>query len=352
MQSRAVEDGDFTILVQYPFMHRDTQVNYLASNRPVSSFETDRRCFLGENEYGTFQAPLSLLQPELSNSQANHGDNLAALLHPLGTLQPGETGRLITQLGQARDLETARENIQRFRNPDGVTAELGKLKAFWDEYLSAMQVETSDQQMDAMLNVYNPRQCYVTLTWSRYLSSYQTGLGARGIGIRDSSQDVLAVTASVPTEGKGFLRTLLAFQKQNGSAVHQYNPLTLESSAGDSLDMEDHPHYYSDDHLWTILAVSGYLKETGDLAFLDETIPFYDKDRQGRALETGSVLEHLKRGLAFTRQDVGAHGLPLLGFADWNDTVITGEAESLFWRTAQKLCKNHHAAGASARWTW
>jgi cellobiose phosphorylase len=95
--------------------------------------------------------------------------------------------------------------------------------------------------------------------------------------------------------------------------------------------MEDRPHYYSDDHLWGILAVTMYLKETGNLAFLEERIPFYDKDKQGNILEDGRVLEHLKRGLAFTRSDVGKHGLPLLGFADWNDTVnLPAGAESLF----------------------
>src|SRR5690606_24306843 len=121
------------------------------------------------------------------------------------------------------------------------------------------------------------------------------------------------------------------FQKRDGSAMHQFNPLTMEGSAGDSLEMEDRPQYYSDDHLWLILAVCAYLKETGDLAFLDEELPFYEKDRLGQPLERSTVREHLQRGLAFTRGDVGRHGLPLLGFADWNDTVnLPAGAESLF----------------------
>ncbi len=331
MQSRAVQDGGFTVLLQYPFMHRDVQVNYFTSNLPAASFETDRKYFLGENEYGSFRAPFSLNQPQLGNSQAQRGDNIAALLHPLGDLHPGETRRLITQLGQAQSLAAAQESIHRFRNPEVVDAEFNRLHTFWDEYLSALQVETPDGQMNTMLNIHNPYQCYVAKTWSRYLSYYQLGMGSRGIGMRDSSQDVLSVLAAVPQEGKQFLRTLLSFQKRDGSAMHQFNPLTLQGSEGDSLEKEDRPHYYSDDHLWSILAGCAYLKETGDLAFLQESIPFYEKDRAGQAIESSTVLEHLQRGLMFTRQNTGLHGLPLLGFADWNDTVnLAAGAESLF----------------------
>jgi len=331
MQSRAVEDGGCTILAQYPFMTRDTRVNYLTSNLPVASFETDRKEFLGENEYGTFRAPLALQRRELGNSQARRGNNIAALLHRLGRLQPGETRRLIVQLGQASSVDAARKGIELYRDPDVVDAALEAIGAFWVDYLATLQVETPDESMNAMLNVHNPHQCYVTKTWSRYLSSYQPGLGARGIGYRDSMQDVMAVLPAVPQESKDFIRTLLSFQRRDGSAMHQFNPLTLEGSCGDSVELPDRPHYYSDDHLWGILAVAAYLKETGECAFLDEVIPFYEADRKGEPRESGSVLEHLLRGLQFTRRDVGQHGLPLLGFADWNDTInLPSGAESLF----------------------
>lgn len=331
MQSRAVNDGRLTILVQYAFMNRDTRINFFTSNLPASSFETDRRKFLADNEYGTFRDPLSLRNPELGNSQAERGDNIAALLHPLGTLLPEETRRLTVQLGQEASLADARSGIEKFRKPDAVDAALDELRAFWADYLEALQVETPDANMNGMLNVRAPHQCYVTKTWSRYLSNYQLGLGSRGIGYRDSMQDVLAVFASIPEESKDFLRTLLSFQKRDGSAMHQFNPMTLQGSEGDSLELEDRPHYYSDDHLWGVLAVTGYLRETGDLAFLEEGVPFYEKDQRGNVLETASVGEHLKRALAFTRHDTGRRGLPLLGFADWNDTVnLPRGAESLF----------------------
>jgi cellobiose phosphorylase len=192
-------------------------------------------------------------------------------------------------------------------------------------------VETPDAAMNAILNIHNPHQCFITRLWSRYLSYYQLGLGARGIGIRDSSQDILGVMANIPQDAKEFLKTLLAFQKQNGSAMHQFNPLTLEGSIGDAAEMEDRPHYYSDDHLWSVLGVTAYIKETGDLTVLDEKIPFYERDREGKPLEAASVLDHIRRALTFTRNNTGKHGLPLLGFADWNDTInLAKGAESLF----------------------
>jgi cellobiose phosphorylase len=331
MQSKAGKDGDCLVLIQYPFMFRDTKVNYFTSNLPVSSFETDRKKFLGDNEYGTWANPAGLQNDELSSTEALRGDNIAALMHHLGILQLGETKRLITQLGQEETLEDARQSIETYRNPKSVDDALAQMKSFWDEYLSALQVETPDTATNAILNIHNPHQCFITRQWSRYLSYYQLGLGARGIGIRDSSQDILGVMANIPQDAKIFLKTLLSFQKQNGSAMHNFNPLTMEGSIGDAAEMADRPHYYSDDHLWSILGVTAYIKETGDIAFLDETVPFYDKDKQGYPLESASVIDHIRRGLNFTRNDIGSHGLPLLGFADWNDTInLAKGAESLF----------------------
>jgi cellobiose phosphorylase len=331
MQSKAVIEDGYTVLCQYPFMLRDWRINYFTSNATVSSFETDRKTFLGNNEYGSFQSPLALQQPSLSNTEALRGDNIAALLHELGELQPGEEKRIITLLGQASNLAEAQPLIQAFRDPAQVEAAFDKLARFWDRYLAALQVETPEDDLDVMVNIFNARQCFTTFTWSRYLSYYQLGLGARGIGMRDSSQDVMAVLAAEPQAARQMLERLLSFQKRDGSAMHQFNPLSGLGNCGDSEEMEDRYHFYSDDHLWLIWAVCEYIKETGEVAFLEKEIPFYDKDKQEKPLESTPVLEHLLRGLAFTRANTGRHGLPLLGFADWNDTVnLPKGAESFF----------------------
>ncbi|NLE01687.1 MAG: glycosyl transferase, partial [Fibrobacter sp.] len=120
-------------------------------------------------------------------------------------------------------------------------------------------------------------------------------------------------------------------QIQNGSAMHQFNPLSMQASNGDAHEMPDRPQYYGDDHLWIVLAVTAYVKETGDTKFLSEEIPFYEKDKEGKPLAKGTVIDHLRRAMKFTKENTGAHGLPLLGFADWNDCVnLPTGAESLF----------------------
>jgi cellobiose phosphorylase len=332
MQSKMVEqEHGLIVLAQYPFMFRDLKINYFTSNAPVSSFETDRRLFLGRNEYGSWKNPLSLQEPELKNSQAVRGDNIAALLHSLGDLQPGETRRVVTLLGQEANLEQAMPVILKYRHFEQVDQAFRSLARFWDGYLERCQVETPSASMNAMLNVHNPRQCYITKNWSRYLSLYQLGFGSRGIGFRDTSQDILGILGNAPEEGKELIRLLLQVQNSSGAAMHQFNPLSMVASSGDASEQEDRPNYYSDDHLWIVLAVSAYIKETGNLAFLKEVIPYYEKGKDEKPLKKGSVFDHLVRALEFTRHDVGAHGLPLLGYADWNDTVnLRKGAESLF----------------------
>ena len=331
MQSRADELDGRTILLQYPFMFKNSKVNYFTSSLPASSFETDRKGFLGGNEYGSWKNPSSLMADQLSNTQAERGDNIAALLIPVGELAPGETRLFTTCLGQERSLSDAEPILLKYWNPDFSLSALNEIKDFWDTYLDVVQVKTPDKALNSMLNIHNPRQCYTTKQWSRYLSYYQLGLGARGIGIRDSAQDILGVVTSVPHESREFVLKLLSFQKRDGSSMHSFNPLTLEGSMGDSTEMEDRPHYYSDDHLWNVLAVTSYIKETGDLKILKKAVPYYEKDKKGKPLESDTVLKHLERAVHFTREDIGRHGLPLLGFADWNDTInLPRGAESLF----------------------
>ena len=328
VDAEKLEDNT-VLLKQYAFMKKEYENNYFTSNYPADSFQTDRKLFLGKNEYGTWKNPLELQNESLSNYQARRGDNIAAILHKLKTLAPGQTKRVITQLGQ-EEPALIKSVIEKYKDEKAVDEAFNKLAQFWDDYLSKASFNTPDDSFNTMINIHNPRQCHTTLNWSRYLSLYQLGLGARGLGFRDSSQDVMGILASVPEEGKKLIKKLLSVQKADGSAMHQFFPLTMEANEGDSREEEGHK-FYGDDHLWVILAVSEYLKETGDYNFLQEKITFYDKEVELEKRLKATVLEHLKRALDFTKNNTGQHGLPLLGFADWNDTVnLQGNAESVF----------------------
>lgn len=337
MQSVAHEgDGGRKLLAQFAFMNRDIRQTFLTATIPATSFETCRARFLGDNEYGTYADPLSLKQAELSSYEALRGDNVGALMLPLGTLPPGGSKRfrvLLTQQegNRAESLARAKTALAAFDTDEQTDAALATMRKYWDDYLGKLQVKTPSAALDSMVNIHNPRQCFMTKNWSRDLSLYQLGFGGRGIGFRDSSQDVMGVLSSMPGEAKELLEKLLSVQKADGSAMHQFYASTMVANEGDSREHTDRPNYYGDDQLWIVLAVCAYLKETGDLAFLQQQVPFYDKQLELAQRERGTVLEHLKRAVEFTRQDIGAHGLPRLGFADWNDTVnLKQGAESLF----------------------
>ena len=230
----AERNADGTVLLrQYAFMKKESENSFFTSNTPVDSFQTDRKLFLGDNEYGTWANPLELQQEHLSCYEARRGDTIGALLHPLGTIAPQETKRIITQLGQDAPDRVA-ETAAGFRSEEAVDAAFKTLVSFWDEYLSGMQVETPDAAFNSMVNIHNPRQCFTTMNWSRYLSLYQLGFGARGIGFRDSSQDVMGALAGAPQDAKALMRKLLSVQLPNGSAMHQFFPLTMEANAGDA----------------------------------------------------------------------------------------------------------------------
>ena len=330
MQVDAVEQqGGLVMLKQFAFMKRERLVNFVTSNYPVDSFQSDRELFLGNSGYGTWRSPGELQNESLSNYETRRGNNIAALLHKLGTLQPGESRRFITQLGQGKP-DALGDIADRYRDESEVDQAFAELHLFWEDYLSQIQCDTPDAAFNSMVNIHNPRQCHTTLNWSRYLSLYQLGYGARGIGFRDSSQDVMGVFSSAPDDAKALMRKLLSVQRPDGSAMHQFFPLTMEANEGDSREEGD-KQVYGDDHLWIVQSVCGYVKETGDYAFLDEQITYYDKVLPLAERESATVLDHLLRSVAYTKANVGQHGLPLLGFADWNDTVnLPGEAESLF----------------------
>jgi len=332
MQSELyVDEQGHKLVKQYAFMKKNKEVNYFTSNHTISSFETDRKIFLGDNGYGTYLNPLSLAKEEFSNYEALREDNVIAAMHHMGQLEAGTTVRVITQLGQYTDFDQELEQVARLRQPKAVDAAFLKLAESFKGYFDQFQTVTPDEDTNTLINIHNPKQCLTTKNWSRFLSLYQLGLGARGIGFRDTSQDLIGVMGICPDETTEMMKKLLSTQRANGSAMHQFFPLSMEATNGDSAEMEDRHDYYGDDHLWIIQTVCEYVKETGNIEFLDEEVAFYEKDQEGQPIEKATVLDHLKRAIHFSESQTGRHGLPYLGFADWNDTVnLPIGAESIF----------------------
>jgi len=315
------QDSGHVVLEQYAFMKRDTAVNLMTADRIATSFDGDRQRFLGDFGFGSWASPGAIKNDELSNSECTRGDNIGALNLRLGWLPAAQTERTVVQLTQMQSLALAQPMFEKYRNHDAVDKAFAAISDDWTEYLATLVVETPDASMNSMLNLHNPRQCHTTKNWSRYLSLYQLGYGARGIGFRDSSQDILGIVTHMPEAAREFIERLLSVQKADGSAMHQFFPSTMEANEGDSREEEDRPNYYGDDHLWIVFAITQYVKETGDSDFLNNVVAFYEKDEQEQPLQTGTVWEHICRAVDFTHNNRGQHGLPLLGFADWNDTV-------------------------------
>jgi len=289
-----------------------------ATSASVVGFDTQRREFVGQ--YGTLEAPAVLEVGAATNSHATHDNVIGSFEHDI-ELEPGESERIVFLTAPEQDDDL----IEKYDDPSVVDEEFEALQAEWDEYLSTLQVETPDDEMNTMLNVWNPIQCRSTLYWSRTASRYQAGLG-RGMGTRDSSQDTLSIVHAVPDRVRETLEDLWAIQFPDGHAWHQFYPLSGEGDAGLAKEDPSKPQWFSDDHLFLVLGTVQYLKETGDYDFLDEEIAFEDGS-------TGTVRKHIERALEFTDEHRGKHGLPRMGYADWNDSLNpddgSGEAASV-----------------------
>ena len=208
----------------------------------------------------------------------------------------------------------AREMVRAFSTEAEVDAAVKELGRFWDEKLSHFQVKTGSSKFDRMLNIWNQYQCMVTYNLSRSASMYESGIG-RGIGFRDTNQDLLGIMHMEPSKARQRLIDVASIQLAGGGAFHQYQPLTKRGNDAIGGD-------FNDDPLWLIIAVSAYVKETGDFSLLDAEVPFADSTGGPDTDSEGAVMaDHLVRAFRFVNENRGPHGLPLIGRADWNDCL-------------------------------
>ncbi len=313
-----VEDEVIYHLTEY--RERRDHYAWFACSEPVAGFETSRERFLGA--YRGWDRPVALEGGTLSGSIAHGWQPVGALQVSLD-LSPGETRDVTFVLGYTEnppagkfdppgsghpDTSRARAVMDAYRQAGQVERDLDALRQTWEERLGAFQVATGDIHVDRMVNTWNPYQCMVTFNLSRSASMFESGIG-RGMGFRDSNQDLLGFVHLVPERARERILDIAATQLPDGGAYHQYQPLTKRGN-------DDIGAGFNDDPLWLVLGVAAYLKETGDLAILDEPVPWDNAEGSETSLH-----EHLRRCISFTLERLGPHGLPLIGRADWNDCL-------------------------------
>src|ERR1035438_7436745 len=238
-------------------------------------------------------------------------------------LQPGETRQVLSVLGyhenpvaekfdppesQTINKRTVRPVIARYLDRSNVDRAFAGLGDYWDGLLALLQVRTPDIHTDRMVNVWNAYQSMATFNMSRSASFYESGIG-RGLGFRDSNQDLLGFVHMGPARARERSLALAATQLKTGGAFHQYQPLTKRGNNDIGSGFNDDPH-------WLTIGVAAYLKETGDWSILEEKVTFENEPGSEQPL-----YEHLRRSLSYTLERLGPHGLPLIGRADWNDCL-------------------------------
>lgn len=300
------------------YRERRNHYAFYSAGTDIQGFDTDRDTFIGS--YGSNQKPL-MVQINAS------GNSIASGWSPIGShrltlhLDPGEETGLIFVLGYAENpreqkwsapnvinKEPAMAVLSKYQTVRQIDEALAALKRYWEQLLSNYSVTMADEKTARMVNIWNQYQCMVTFNMSRSASYFESGTG-RGMGFRDSCQDLLGFVHMIPERARERIIDIASTQFEDGSAYHQYQPLTKKGNM-------DIGSGFNDDPLWLIAGVSAYIRETGDLKLLEESVPF-DNDIE----KSQPLMEHLRRSFRFTKTHLGPHGLPLIGRADWNDCL-------------------------------
>ena len=313
-----VEDG--VIYHKTEYRERRDHFAYFVCSEPITGYETQRDAFLGAIAVGI--VPRLLRPARWRTAWRTAGRRWGRSRFELG-LQPGESRRILYVLGyhenprdqkfnppesQTINKRTVKPVIARYLNPVEADAAFDALRRYWDGLLGVYQTATPDLATDRMVNAWNAYQCMVTFNMSRSASFYESGIG-RGMGFRDSNQDLLGFVHMAPARARERILDTASTQLPTGGAYHQYQPLTKR---GNDLVGSN----FNDDPLWLVLGVIAYVKETGDFSILDEPVTY---DNQA-GTET-PLFEHLQRSIRYTLDRLGPHGLPLIGRADWNDCL-------------------------------
>ncbi len=313
-----VEIDGSTLYHKTEFRERRNHYAFYHVNADIRGFDTDREKFLGL--YNGLEAPDAVVHNTAFNSEAHGWSPIASHLLEI-RLNPGEKKHLVFVLGyvevpeqekfitnQVINKAPAQNIISKFDTAEKALASLHRVKEKWHSLLQGYQTLTPDEKFNRVVNIWNQYQCIITYYFSRSASYFESGIG-RGMGFRDSNQDLLGFVHIMPHLAKQRIIDIASTQFEDGGAYHQYQPLTKRGNS-------DVGGNFNDDPLWLIAAVAAYIKETGDLSLLGESVPFNNNESN-----KASLFEHLKRSFDHVINNLGPHKLPLIGRADWNDCL-------------------------------
>ncbi|WP_068471901.1 GH36-type glycosyl hydrolase domain-containing protein [Saccharicrinis aurantiacus] len=300
------------------YKERRDHFAFFSSNRKIDGFDTDRETFIGM--HNGFHNPQVVKAGKATNSEA-HGWSPIASHYIEVELAPGQEEEFVFILGYVENeadnkweskgvinKEKALAMQEQFNTPGKVMAAFDELKDYWTGLLDNIQIDSDEEPLNRMVNIWNQYQCMVTFNMSRSASFFESGIG-RGMGFRDSNQDLIGFVHQIPEKAKERILDIAATQFEDGGCYHQYQPLTKKGNHALGGD-------FNDDPLWLILSVTEYIKETGDFSILDEQVPFDNDESKAQ-----SLLHHLKVSFYHVVNNLGPHNLPLIGRADWNDCL-------------------------------
>ncbi len=313
-----VEIEGSTIYHKTEYRERRNHYAVYSVNAPIDGFDTSRDAFLGA--YRSASNPEVVENGACTNSVASGWSPIATQQLNV-TLAPGEEKSFIFVLAYIENAQEekweaqniinkkkAHELLARYNTAEGVQAAFAELTSYWEKLLSKYQVQSADDKVNRMVNIWNQYQCMVTFNMSRSASYYESGIG-RGMGFRDSCQDLLGFVHLIPDRARERIIDIASTQFEDGSAYHQYQPLTKKGNS-------DIGSGFNDDPLWLIAGTSAYIRETGDMTILSQMVPFDNDESKATPL-----MNHLKRSFDYIVNHKGPHKLPLIGRADWNDCL-------------------------------
>ncbi len=313
-----VEIKGSTLYHKTEYRERRNHFAFYHVNSAIDGFETDRDSFLGA--YRGFDNPEAVFEGKTKDSAAHGWSPCASHMLEIN-LEPGESRDFIFLLGYIENPEEekweskavinktrAEDLIEKYSSVQQVDEAFKEIITYWDELLSVFKLSHFDRKLERMVNTWNPYQNMITFQMSRSASYFESGIG-RGMGFRDSNQDLLGFVHLIPDKARERILDIAATQLEDGGAYHQYQPLTKKGN-------DEIGGNFNDDPLWLIASTVAYIKETGDFSLLDEQVPF-DNDES----KAESLFEHLKRSFYHVVNNLGPHDLPLIGRADWNDCL-------------------------------